>query len=135
MKQLNIQILVIIPSLLSVSLVACSHKATEPSEISLKQAEQSVFSQMLSNNDSGIVVYELPTQMKSGAVVTQRGPDSTQYVAPSDSWFFFIDDKPTYRWTHPCRYAFVACADGKHTVFNEGFPPSNIDSLRVVTFN
>jgi hypothetical protein len=134
MKKVSLRILAIRATFIALIIVGCSHKATEPSEISLKQAEGIVLSQILNNNDSGIVVYELPTEMKSGTAVTQRGPDSTRYVAPSDCWFFFIDDKPTYRWTHPCRYAFVSCADGKHTVFDEGFPPDVVDSLRVVTF-
>ncbi len=114
--------------------LSCSDIGTEPHAISLKLAEQIVLSDILGGNDSGRIVYELPTEMESGTVVRQRGPDSTEYRAPTDSWFFFVDDKAGWRWAHPCRYVFVACADGKLTVFDEEFPPNNIDSLRVVTF-
>ena len=135
MKHASLRVLVIAPTLLVITVLACSHKATEPTEVTLTQAEAIVLSQILNNSDSGKAVYELPIQMRSGTVVRQQGPDSTQCIAPSDSWFFFIDDNPTYRWAHPCRYAFVSCADGKPSVFSEGFPPDNVDSLRVVTFH
>lgn len=117
-------------------LFSCSENATSPQAISLEQAERIILSSVLNGNDSGKVVYELPTQMKAGTIVyPSDSPDSVSYDAPTDSWFFFIDDKPGYRWAHPCRYAFVCCSSGIPTVYNESFPPDNADSLSVVMFN
>lgn len=113
----------------------CCEGAAGPQTVSLEQAEGIILSTVLSGSDSGKVVCELPTQMKAGTVVHPSiSAQSVSYAAPTDSWFFFIDDNPGYRWTHPCRYAFVCCYTGTQTVHNEGSPPDNADSLRVVIF-
>lgn len=114
--------------------LSCSEKTIEPNEISLKEAEQIVFYDILNNNDSGKVIYELLTKLESNTKVKQRGPDSTKYSVPYNAWFFFIDDQPDYRWAHACRYVFIACEGGRQTIFNERFPPENFENLRVVIF-
>ena len=106
---------------------------TKIEEITLKQAEQIVYLQILNSNDSGKVVYELPSEMHAGTTLKAKGGDST-YFSLNDSWFFFINDNPGYRWVHPCRYLFVACSDGKYFIVAEINEPENIDSLRVVAF-
>jgi hypothetical protein len=111
---------------------SCSQNSTEPRGVSLKQAEHIILTELLGGSDSGRVVYELPTQIGVGAAVYSAFDSA--YTAPMDSWFFFIDDKPGYRWVHPCRYSFVCCLTGNLTTHDEVMFPHNLDSLRVVVF-
>ena len=121
----------------SFSLINCSKEdttQTPPTEnVTLKQAEQIIFVQLLNSNDSGKIVYELPKKMKTGETVKAKGGDST-YIAQNNSWFFFINDHPELRWVHPCRYSFVSCSDGQNIIINERNEPENIDSLVIVNF-
>lgn len=39
----------------------------------------------------------------------------------SDSWFFFIDEKPFYDWAHPCKYVFFDTSDSTLTIINGQF--------------
>ena len=110
-------------------------KGIETQEITLQKAETIVLDNVLNGSDSGKVVYELPTPMKAGSSVRPKHSiDSVSYTASSDSWFFFIDDYPDFRWAHPCRYVFVFCSTGDYTVYDEDFYPDNFDSLVVVRF-
>lgn len=135
MKQFNPWVIVMVTYIVGLFYFSCSEKTTDAQQaISLDQAEEIILANVLNGDDSGIVVYELPTQMEEGAIVSTVSLYPVSYTAPTDSWFFFIDDQPGYRWTHDCRYAFVSCSTGKPTVYNEGWPPDNFDSLKVVTF-
>jgi hypothetical protein len=129
--------LLLLSIIFTISFLSCSKHGptgnTQTDETSLREAEQILFTQILNGSDSGKVVYELPTQMKAGSTVKAKGGDST-YTAQNDSWFFFINDFPGFRYFHPCRYVLVACSDGKYILINEGNEPENIDSMRVVIF-
>lgn len=39
----------------------------------------------------------------------------------SNSWFFFIDQKPYYDWAHPCKYVFLNTTDTSLTIINGQF--------------
>jgi len=113
--------------------ICCEEEKSENSNITLQQAEQIIFIELLDSNDSGKIVYELPYSMVIEDTVKAKGGDST-YVVQNDSWFFFIDDQPGYRWAHPCRYSFVDCNNGEYIVIDEINEPENIDSLVIVNF-
>jgi len=132
MEKINSQILTIFLLIFGGFLYSCSDKGTEPQDISLKQAEEIVLSKLLSGDNSGKIVYELQNKIKAGTAIYSV---DSMYTAPTDSWFFFIDDLPGYYWVHPCRYVFICCSSGKDTVY-EGhlFPPRNLDSLTVVKY-
>lgn len=48
-------------------------------------------------------------------------------AVPSNSWVFFIDEKPAQDWAHDCRYAFVSKSTGSLTVTRNILPPSTFD--------
>ena len=81
---------------------------------------------------TGIDVYELKTMLPANAVVQTVFPDTVQYTTHCDSWFFFVDDHPGYRYTHPVRYVFIYVQDGDYEVIHEGFPPDNFDELELI---
>lgn len=133
--QSNLKSLVILPllTLLYLLFISCEEENSENSNITLQQAEQIIFVELLDSNDSGKIVYELPYCMNIGDSVKAKGGDST-YIAEDNSWFFFIDDKPGYRWVHPCRYSFIKCDGGEYIVIDERNEPEIIDSLVIVSF-
>ncbi len=118
---------------LSGSFVGCE-KSTEPNSLTIADAERAVFINVLSNNDSGKVVYELPNILKAGSVINCRQLDSTDFIAPSDSWFFFIDDNPNMYWVHPCRYVFINASSAKATIHNWTYKPTCIGEMKIVGF-
>jgi hypothetical protein len=132
-SNLKVVTVLLLFTLLYLLFICCEEEKSENSNITLKQAEQIIFIELLDSNDSGKVVYELPYIMNIGDTVKTKGGDST-YVAKDDCWFFFIDDQPGYRWVHPCRYSFVSCDDGEYIVIDERNEPENIDSLIIVNF-
>lgn len=53
------------------------------------------------------------------------------YTNPYEwSWFFFINDNTSLRWTHPCRYAFIY-HPGLYMIIYEGWPPE-LDTLELI---
>lgn len=107
----------------------CSRDRDE-SSLSLKEAEQLVLSQVLEDNLEGKTLYELPDKVIAGSVIKNGyGSGCNEYVVEDDSWFFFIDDMPGWRYAHPCRYVFVTSAGGAIRVIDEQFPPTIINDL------
>lgn len=135
MKAIRPRTLIVLLWVSGLFLFSYCGKSVETQGTTLKQAETIVLDHVLNGNDSGKVVYELPTAVKAGTPVRPKHSiDSVSYSAASDSWFFFIDDNPGFRWAHPCRYVFVGCSTGDRTVYDEAFYPDNFDSLVVVKF-
>jgi hypothetical protein len=87
---------------------------------SAKEALEIVVQEVLEGQTEGVWVYATRTPLEAGTVV--RGWDS-EYIVPTRSWFFFIDDLPGANWHHPCRYVLVDCATGDITVIKEKNPP------------
>ena len=108
--------------------------STESKIISISDAEKIVFRDALNSNDSGKVVYELPQIVKAGSVIKCRQVDSTDFYVSSDSWFFFIDDQPTYRWVHQCRYVFIDVSTQKLTKYDWTFYPTCLSEMKIVVF-
>ena len=91
--------------------------------ISLKEAEDIVLYQIVGADTmewdtTKIRVYELPYMLEEGDTVS--GENS--HIVIEKCWFFFIDDHPTARWNHPCRFVFIHC-DRDYEIKNEMFLP------------
>ncbi len=89
---------------------------------------------MLNGSDTGKIVYELPHILKAGNIISCRQLDSTDFVASSDSWYFFIDDNPDMYWVHPCRYVFVNISSGEVTVHNWTYFPTCLNEMQIIIF-
>ena len=52
-------------------------------------------------------------------------------MAPTEGWFFFVDDNPGANWEHPCRYAFVTKTGEIHWTPSMS-PPYDMDAFEPV---
>ena len=110
-------------------------ESTGPKINSLKSTEKNLYINLLNSNDSGKVVYELLSRLKAGTIVkTGAAYDTSKYTAPTNSWFFFIDDHPELRYSHPCRYVFSDIYTGDLTVYDAQFYPECLDEMEIVIF-
>jgi hypothetical protein len=52
-----------------------------------------------------------------------------------DSWLYFIDELPFANWSHNSRFVFVNTINGKISIQNVNFPPTNINEWKMLTDN
>lgn len=50
-----------------------------------------------------------------------------------DSWFYFIDEMPFANWSHKSRFVYVDTRNGKISVQNTNYPPTNLKEWKMLT--
>jgi hypothetical protein len=136
MLRLNLRPVITLFAALSIFLFSYCDESTGPTINSLKSAEKNLFVNLLNSNDSGKVVYELLYRLTAGTIVKTGDVvfDTSKYKAPTNSWFFFIDDHPELRYSHSCRYVFSDIYSSNLTVYDAQFYPECLDEMKIVIF-
>jgi hypothetical protein len=135
MIQLSLRSVITLFAALSIFLFSYCDESTGPTINSLKSAENKLFVNLLNSNDSGKVVYELLYRLDAGTEIeTASAFDTTEFIAPVKSWFFFIDDHPDMFYAHPCRYVFSDIYSSNLTVYDAQFYPECLDEMEIVVF-
>ena len=74
---------------------------------SFEQARAALIEHVLGGSTAGLSIGGR-TDLVDSAKVALRAGNKTIAAPWSSCWVFFIDDKPTAGWEHPCRYVFMA---------------------------
>ncbi|MBF8255712.1 MAG: hypothetical protein HW375_619 [Anaerolineales bacterium] len=104
--------------------------ASAPSAQTLEEARQVVLDEVVQPEslDHPVIVFALPDPLRSG---DQIGPYNKEGYGPAvvpttieeDSWFFWIDDAPGARFSHPGRFVLISPATGEVTVAEHAWWP------------
>ena len=98
------------------------------SQFSRNQAIDLVLNTILSGETGTVNVYA-----SYNVILDSEQIDKDDYISsltcpyPSN-WVFFVDDVPTAKWIHPCRYIFVNSSNGDYQVLNEQMYPVGLST-------
>lgn len=93
------------------------------SQFSRNQAIDLVMNTVLSGEAGTVNVHA-----SYNVILDSEQIDKDDYISsltcpyPSN-WVFFVDDIPTAKWSHPCRYIFVNSSNGEYQILNEQMYP------------
>ena len=115
---------------IALSLICTFAYADTIHRISQEQAWGIVKQDVLGNRCENINVYVSASVISPNTLIKTLGRDE---ISPDiDSWLFFIDDIPYGNWSHPCRYIYVNCENGKVVTHNHTMPPYGMDMSPLV---
>ena len=95
--------------------------------VSYEDAKIIVLSQILCNEIGKADVY-LTAQTLNQNIDITFGPTEikTLYVS---NWVAFIDDNPTFGWSHPCRYVVIDSLSGAYQVIPSEIYPEDLSIM------
>ena len=104
--------------------------ASAPRARTFEEARQVVLDEVVQPEslDHPVIVFALPDPLRSG---DQIGPYNKEGYGPTvvpttiedDSWFFWIDDAPGARFSHPGRFVLISQATGEVTIAEHAWWP------------
>ena len=116
--------------LLILSLLCVYAYADTTIKISQNQAWEIVKQKIFPNKTGHINAYVCRNMISANTQIKTLGQDE---VSPNcSSWLFFIDDIPFGNWSHPCRYIYVDCNNGKIINHSHSMPPSELDMRTLI---
>jgi len=114
-------------AVLFILLASC---ASAPRAQTFEEARQVVLDEVVQPEslDHPVIVFVLPDPLRSG---DQIGPYNKEGYGPAvvpttiedDNWFFWIDDAPGARFSHPGRFVLISQATGEVTVAEQAWWP------------
>lgn len=88
--------------------------------VSRDEAYSKVTQELLAGNLDGKAIDTLSNVVSADSSIADMHGQT--FKAPSNSWFFLVDDHFTANWDHACRYVFVDTVTGDMTVYPANAP-------------
>lgn len=107
------------------SLICTFAYADNSFRVSQEQAWEILKRDVLDYKFDNVNIFVSTSIIEANSLIKTYGKEEVS--SDTNSWLFFIDDIPYGNWSHPCRYIYVDCENGRVVTHNHTMPPSGIN--------